>query len=111
MLAVGELRFVAVSQDGPLTPAAPLIDELAVEYADRVLWYLVPAFMRGCADTPARNSKPPWWRPADRVARRATRSTGGAFRRFDDATAELKRIWTDSRHRRRGRARATGDPA
>ena len=32
--------------------------------------------------------------------------TGGAFRRFDDATAELKRIWTDSRHRRRGHAKA-----
>ena len=28
--------------------------------------------------------------------------TGGAFRRFDDETAELKRIWTDSGHRRRG---------
>ena len=33
--------------------------------------------------------------------------TGGAFRRFDDRTAELKRIWTDSAHRRRGHGRAT----
>ena len=32
--------------------------------------------------------------------------TGGAFRRFDADTAELKRIWTDSRHRRRGHAKA-----
>ncbi len=32
--------------------------------------------------------------------------TGGAFRRFDDTTAELKRIWTDSRHRRRGHGQA-----
>jgi GNAT superfamily N-acetyltransferase len=32
--------------------------------------------------------------------------TGGAFRRFDAETAELKRIWTDSGHRRRGLARA-----
>jgi GNAT superfamily N-acetyltransferase len=32
--------------------------------------------------------------------------TGGAFRRFDAETAELKRIWTHSRHRRRGYARA-----
>ena len=31
---------------------------------------------------------------------------GGAFRRFDDATAELKRIWTDSRYRQRGYAKA-----
>jgi GNAT superfamily N-acetyltransferase len=30
---------------------------------------------------------------------------GGAFKRFDDNTAELKRIWTHSRHRRRGLAR------
>ena len=32
--------------------------------------------------------------------------TGGAFRRFDDDTAELKRIWTDRAHRRRGYAKA-----
>jgi GNAT superfamily N-acetyltransferase len=32
--------------------------------------------------------------------------TGGAFRRFDAETAELKRIWTDRAHRRRGYARA-----
>ncbi|MFC5948882.1 GNAT family N-acetyltransferase [Pseudonocardia lutea] len=30
---------------------------------------------------------------------------GGAFRRWDADTAELKRIWTDSAHRRRGLAR------
>jgi len=32
--------------------------------------------------------------------------TGGAFRRFDSETAELKRVWTDRRFRRRGLARA-----
>ncbi|WP_369216124.1 GNAT family N-acetyltransferase, partial [Streptomyces flavofungini] len=30
---------------------------------------------------------------------------GGAFRRYDADTAELKRIWTHSAHRRRGLAR------
>ncbi|WP_055586600.1 GNAT family N-acetyltransferase [Peterkaempfera griseoplana] len=30
---------------------------------------------------------------------------GGAFRRYDDSTAELKRIWTAAAHRRRGLAR------
>ncbi|MFD6109905.1 GNAT family N-acetyltransferase [Streptomyces yangpuensis] len=30
---------------------------------------------------------------------------GGAFRRYDASTAELKRIWTHSAHRRRGLAR------
>ena len=33
--------------------------------------------------------------------------SGGAFRRHDEVTAELKRIWTASRHRRRGLARHT----
>jgi ribosomal protein S18 acetylase RimI-like enzyme len=32
--------------------------------------------------------------------------TGGAFRRFDESTAELKRIWTDKRYRRQGHAKA-----
>ncbi|MEJ8632810.1 MULTISPECIES: GNAT family N-acetyltransferase [Streptomyces] len=30
---------------------------------------------------------------------------GGAFRRYDGTTAELKRVWTHSAHRRRGLAR------
>jgi polar amino acid transport system permease protein len=34
---------------------------------------------------------------------------GGAFRRYDAGTAELKRIWTHSAHRRRGLARRVVD--
>ncbi len=34
---------------------------------------------------------------------------GGAFRRYDGGTAELKRIWTHSAHRRRGLARRVVD--
>lgn len=30
---------------------------------------------------------------------------GGAFRRLDERTAEIKRVWTSNRHRRRGLAR------
>jgi GNAT superfamily N-acetyltransferase len=30
---------------------------------------------------------------------------GGAFKRLDDTTAEIKRVWTSSAHRRRGLAR------
>jgi GNAT superfamily N-acetyltransferase len=33
--------------------------------------------------------------------------SGGAFRRYDTVTAELKRIWTAAEHRRRGLARHT----
>jgi GNAT superfamily N-acetyltransferase len=32
--------------------------------------------------------------------------TGGGFRRFDDTRAELKRMWTASRYRQRGYAKA-----
>jgi GNAT superfamily N-acetyltransferase len=35
--------------------------------------------------------------------------SGGSFRRHDAVTAELKRIWTASSHRRRGLARHTLD--
>lgn len=99
---VGELRFVAVGQDDPL--AAPLIDELAVEYATRY--------------GGVRDRVHAWLRkyPAEEFAAPGgalvvgllgdTPVTGGAFRRFDDATAELKRIWTDSGHRRLGYGRA-----
>jgi GNAT superfamily N-acetyltransferase len=100
--AVNQLRFVAVDQDDPL--AEPLLAELALEYASR---YRAPV------DAVAK-----WLRtyPADEFAapggamlvglRDGQSVTGGAFRRFDDETAELKRIWTDSRYRRRGYAKA-----
>ncbi|MBX7454806.1 GNAT family N-acetyltransferase [Mycolicibacterium sp. 3033] len=95
------LRFVPVAQDDPL--ATPLIDELAVEYADRYGGQRdrIHAWLRSY---PAEEFEPPSGglliglldgRPV----------TGGAFRRFDDTTAELKRIWTDARHRRRGHAK------
>jgi ribosomal protein S18 acetylase RimI-like enzyme len=99
--AVGELRFVAVGQDDPL--AAPLIDELAVEYADRYggARDKVHAWLRRYPQTEFEG-------PAGGLMIGLLDGlpvTGGAFRRFDDTTAELKRIWTDSRHRRRGHAR------
>ncbi len=99
---VSELRFVAVDQGDPL--AEPLLAELALEYASR---YSAPV---------AAVSK--WLRtyPADEFAapdgamliglRDGQPVTGGAFRRFDAETAELKRIWTDSRYRRQGFAKA-----
>lgn len=100
--ALDQLRFVAVGQDDPL--AEPLLAELAVEYANRY---------RGSIEGVSK-----WLRnyPADEFAAPGggmlmglydgVPVTGGAFRRFDAETAELKRIWTDSRHRRRGYARA-----
>jgi GNAT superfamily N-acetyltransferase len=99
---VNQLRFVAVGQEDPL--AQPLLAELAVEYASRY----------GATEEAVSN----WLRgyPADEFAPPAGGMiigllndepiTGGAFRRFDDSTAELKRIWTDSRYRRQGHAKA-----
>ena len=99
---VPRLRFVQVHPDDEL--AQPLIAELAVEYAtrydgteERVLRWLrgYPAVEFGSPSggmlIGLLDGQP---------------VTGGAFRRFDDDTAELKRIWTDSSHRQRGYARA-----
>lgn len=99
--ALNHLRFVAVGQDDPL--AEPLLAELAVEYASRYgsTTDAVGAWLR---QYPAGEFAPPDGgmliglldgRPV----------TGGAFCRVDAETAELKRIWTDSGHRRQGYAR------
>jgi GNAT superfamily N-acetyltransferase len=100
--AVNHLRFVAVGQDDPL--AEPLLAELAVEYATRygATEAAVSKWLRGY---PADEFAPPGGGLLIGLLNDEP-VTGGAFRRFDDATAELKRIWTDSRYRRRGHARA-----
>jgi ribosomal protein S18 acetylase RimI-like enzyme len=100
--AVNQLRFVAVGQGDPL--AEPLLAELAVEYATRY---------GGTEEAVAkwlRNYPPAEFAPPGGGLFIGTLDgqpvTGGAFRRFDDSTAELKRIWTDSRYRRQGHAKA-----
>ncbi|WP_246584791.1 GNAT family N-acetyltransferase [[Mycobacterium] fortunisiensis] len=99
--SVNRLNFVAVGLDDAL--AAPLLAELAVEYsgryggtAERTMAWLV---------TDPGQFAPPggglYIGLLDGVP-----VTGGAFTRFDDETAELKRIWTDRNHRKRGLASA-----
>jgi GNAT superfamily N-acetyltransferase len=100
--AVDELRFAAVDQGDPL--AEPLLAELALEYASR---YRAPVenVSKWLRTYPAEEFTPP--DGALLIGLRDEQPvTGGAFRRFDDQTAELKRIWTDSRYRRRGYAKA-----
>jgi GNAT superfamily N-acetyltransferase len=100
--AVAQLRFKAVDQDDPL--AEPLLAELALEYAGR---YRAPvaAVSAWLRNYPAQEFAPP--DGALLIGLRDDRPvTGGAFRRFDSDTAELKRIWTDSRYRRQGYAKA-----
>lgn len=97
-----QLRFVPTALDDAL--AQPLLAELAVEYAQRYD-STPPTVLAWLKDNPADEFAPPDGgmlmglldgRPV----------TGGGFRRFDAETAELKRIWTDSEHRRRGYAMA-----
>ncbi|MCK0175604.1 MULTISPECIES: GNAT family N-acetyltransferase [Mycobacteriaceae] len=101
-----DLRFVSVDQQDPL--AEPLLNELAVEYADRYdgRTEAVLAWLRRY---PGAEFAPPDGAMLIGLLG-DTPVTGGAFRRFGVVegaeTAELKRIWTDSGHRRRGLARA-----
>src|ERR1700755_2989036 len=99
--AVKELRFRAVDQDDPL--AEPLLAELALEYASR---YRAPveAVSTWLRSYPPREFAAPGG--AMLVGLHDEQPvTGGAFRRFDAQTAELKRIWTDSRDTRAGYTR------
>ncbi|EHB55814.1 GCN5-related N-acetyltransferase [Mycolicibacterium rhodesiae JS60] len=94
------LRFAPAQQDDEL--AQPLLAELAVEYATRYdgTEEFVARWLRN--HPPGTFSPPDGGMLVGLVDDRPV--TGGAFCRFDDDTAELKRIWTDSRSRRRGYA-------
>lgn len=95
------LQFVSATHNDPL--ARPLLAELAVEYAER--YGGTPSTHLAWLPVPEAELAPPdgglLIGLLDGVP-----VTGGAFRRYDTDTAELKRIWTDREHRRRGYARA-----
>lgn len=100
--AVQRLRFVAVSQGDPL--AAPLLAGLADEYAQRYggTGEKILNWLRGYPA--AEFAAPGGGLQIGLLGERPV--TGGAFRRFDATTAELKRVWTDTAYRRRGYAKA-----
>ncbi|OBH32036.1 GNAT family acetyltransferase [Mycobacterium sp. E342] len=93
-----ELRFVSATHDDPL--AQPLLAELADEYAQRYGGTPISRPPSGAANSVAGTGS------QDRCVLDGVPVTGGAFRRYDAETAELKRIWTDRTQRRRGYARA-----
>lgn len=95
------LLFVAVGQEDPL--AEPLLAELAVEYATRYDG-TVEGVGKWLRDYPAEEFQAPGGGLLIGLID-GEPVTGGAFRRFDAETAELKRIWTHGSHRRRGHAR------
>lgn len=92
-----EFRYVHLSD--PLT--RPLLDELAHEYSSRYGRGLQEQVRDLHEQYPAAEFSPPGGalvlllEDGDPVS-------GGAFRRYDAETAELKRMWTHSAHRRRG---------
>lgn len=90
--------FVAVAQDDPR--ARPLLDELAVEYSSR---YDHPFddVHRELIEYPVSQFAPPVGGLVVALVDDEP-VAGGAFQRYDDHTAELKRIWTSEHHRRRG---------
>ncbi|GAA1363427.1 GNAT family N-acetyltransferase [Streptomyces beijiangensis] len=82
--------------DDPL--ARPLLDELAREYVTRY----------GSASDLERYPSVEFAPPGGSfllLLERGEPVAGGAYRQYDGSTAELKRIWTHSAHRRRGLAR------
>lgn len=99
--SVDRLSFVAAGLDDPL--AEPLLAELAVEYSGRYggTSQRVAAWLISAPEQFA----PPGGGLYIGLLDGAP-VTGGAFTRFDTETAELKRIWTDSRFRQRGYGKA-----
>ncbi len=98
---VDVLDFVPVHQTDSL--AAPQLAELAIEYTIRYGGEVGQKHGE-LRDYPAEEFEP----PAGALIVATVNGepvAGGAFRRFDATTAELKRIWTASGHRRRGYGR------
>ncbi|GAA1272828.1 GNAT family N-acetyltransferase [Arthrobacter pascens] len=83
----------------------PLLDELAVEYDARY----GDLFGRGsAAEELSKYPATEFQAPGGALLilqEKGESVAGGAFRRYDAQTAEFKRIWTHSAHRRRGLAR------
>jgi GNAT superfamily N-acetyltransferase len=83
----------------------PLLDELAVEYDTR---YGDLFGRQAAADELNRYPAEEFEAPGGAllvIQENGESISGGAFRRYDSRTAELKRIWTHSGHRRRGLAK------
>jgi polar amino acid transport system permease protein len=83
--------------------ARPLLAELAVEYSSRYGGTPDELFEELSA-YPGEEFAPPHG-GLIMILQDGESVAGGAFRRYDSRTAELKRIWTSARHRRRGLAR------
>lgn len=85
--------------------AKPLFDELLIEYSTRYGTYFSPA---GASEElnryPLEAFEPPQGN-FGLLLRDGVAIAGGAFKAYDDRTAEVKRMWTHSGLRRQGLAR------
>lgn len=79
----------------------PLLDELHVEYRTR---YARVSPHTELTEVPETDFLPPDGAFLVLIENGQT-IAGGAIRRYDEQTAEVKRVWTSSAHRRRGLAR------
>lgn len=102
-LLTAALTVLDLPMDDPRV--RPLLDELAVEYDARY----AGLFGRGAAAEELNRYPAGEFRAPDGalliIQENGASVAGGAFRRHGPDTAEFKRIWTHSAHRRRGLAR------
>ena len=96
-----EFRYVEATD--PL--ARPLLDELEYEYDTRYGDFFGERASTELNRYPAELFAPSQGGAFVLLLRAGEPIAGGAFKRLDEHTAELKRIWTSSRHRRQGLAR------
>jgi len=99
----GTDRFVYVSADDPA--AEPLLRELEQEYDARYGEFFGEKASAEIRRYPASAFSPDEGGAFVLLLRAGVAIAGGAYKRFDERTAELKRIWTSSSHRRQGLAR------
>jgi GNAT superfamily N-acetyltransferase len=96
-------RFLYTTPTDPV--ALPLVEQLTDEYHTRYGDF----FEKGGAEQEMNRYPPERFGAPDGafvlLLRDERPIAGGAFMRYDDTTAELKRVWTDRDHRRQGLAR------
>jgi GNAT superfamily N-acetyltransferase len=94
------LQAVVVSPDHPV--AAPLLADLAVEYATRYAGLSADVCL---TEVPSCDFEEVNGGALVLLTDRGETVAGGAIRRIDNETAEIKRVWTSNPHRRRGLGR------